>query len=76
MNVVRQVAYFSMEIALELGMPTYCGGLGMLAGDMLRAAADGQVPMAGVSLLYRKGYFHQKLDLQGTQSEEPCEWTV
>ena len=71
-----QIAYFSMEMALEMGMPTYCGGLGLLAGDMLRAAADGQLPMAGVSLLHRKGYFHQKLDAVGNQSEHPCEWTV
>jgi starch phosphorylase len=76
MNVVPQIAYFSMEIALELEMPTYCGGLGLLAGDMLRAAADGQLPLVGVSLLHRKGYFCQKLDQQGTQSEQPCEWTV
>ena len=76
MNGERQIAYFSMEIALELEMPTYCGGLGVLAGDMLRAAADGQLPLVGVSLLYRKGYFHQKLAADGTQTEVPCEWTV
>jgi glycogen phosphorylase len=76
MNGERQIAYFSMEIALELEMPTYCGGLGVLAGDMLRAAADGQLPVVGVSLLYRKGYFHQKLAADGTQTEEPCEWTI
>ena len=50
----RQVAYFSMEIALEPGMPTYCGGLGFLAGDLLRAAAEQNVPIAGVSLLLRR----------------------
>ena len=76
MNGERQIAYFSMEMALELAMPTYCGGLGVLAGDMLRAAADGQLPVVGVSLLHRKGYFRQKLDRQGAQTEEPCEWTV
>lgn len=76
MNGVQQIAYFSMEIALELEMPTYCGGLGMLAGDMLRSAADGQLPMVGVTLLHRKGFFRQKLDRQGSQSEEPCEWKV
>jgi glycogen phosphorylase len=76
MNGDRQIAYFSMEIALELGMPTYCGGLGMLAGDMLRAAADGQVPMVGISLLHRRGYFHQHLDASGNQTELSCEWTV
>jgi starch phosphorylase len=72
----RLIAYFSMEIALEPGMPTYCGGLGFLAGDMLRAAADRDFPMAGVSLLHRKGYFRQRLAADGSQSEEPCEWRV
>jgi starch phosphorylase len=72
----RLIAYFSMEIALEPGMPTYCGGLGFLAGDMLRAAADRDFPMAGVSLLHRKGYFRQRLAADGSQSEESCEWRV
>ncbi len=76
MNGDLQIAYFSMEIALETEMPTYCGGLGMLAGDMLRAAADGQLPMVGITLLHRKGYFRQVLDPSGSQTEEPCEWTV
>jgi len=70
------VAYFSMEMALEPGMPTYCGGLGILAGDMLRAAADREFPMAGVSLLHRKGYFRQHLAADGSQTEESCEWGV
>lgn len=76
MNDDRLIAYFSMEIALELGMPTYCGGLGFLAGDMLRAAADGKLPVAGVSLLQRKGYFRQRLDDEGNQTEEPYDWKV
>lgn len=76
MNEDRQIAYFSMEIALEIDMPTYCGGLGVLAGDMLRSAADGQLPVLSMSLLHRKGYFHQKLAADGTQSEEACEWDV
>ncbi len=71
----RQVAYFSMEVALEPGMPTYCGGLGFLAGDLLRAAADRSVPLVGVSLLHRKGYFRQHLDQSGNQTEEPVEWS-
>ena len=49
------IAYFSMEIGLEEGIPTYSGGLGMLAGDTARSAADLQVPMVVVSLLHRKG---------------------
>jgi len=72
----RFVAYFSMEIALENQIPTYSGGLGVLAGDTVRAAADVQLPMVAVSLLYRKGYFRQLLSEDGAQSEEVVEWEV
>jgi len=72
----RIVAYFSMEIALENAMPSYSGGLGVLAGDTVRAAADLRLPMVAVSLLYRKGYFTQKLAEDGSQAEEPVEWRV
>jgi len=68
-------AYFSMEIALEAGLPTFAGGLGILAGDTLRSAADMGLPMAGVTLLHRKGYFEQHLDARGNQSETPSIWT-
>jgi starch phosphorylase len=51
------IAYFSMEVAIDRGMPTYSGSLGVLAGDTLRAAADLGVPMIGMTLLHRKGYF-------------------
>ncbi len=68
------IAYFSMEIALEQNIPTYSGGLGMLAGDTLRSMADLGVPVAAVTLAYRKGYFRQHLDSQGGQSEQPQEW--
>jgi len=70
------VAYFSMEIALEPAMPTYSGGLGMLAGDTIRSAADLKLPMVAVTLLHRKGYFNQKLDASGWQTESPVEWDV
>jgi len=70
------VAYFSMEIALEPAMPTYSGGLGVLAGDTIRSAADLKVPMVAVTLLHRKGYFNQKLDPSGWQTESPAEWPV
>jgi len=70
------IAYFSMEIALEPGMPTYSGGLGTLAGDTLRSAADLKVPIIAVTLLHRKGYFAQKLDASGWQTEMPVEWDV
>src|SRR5262249_31636449 len=72
----RLVAYFSMEIALENAMPSYSGGLGVLAGDTIRAAADLRLPMVAISLLYRKGFFTQHLAEDGTQSEEPVEWRV
>jgi starch phosphorylase len=75
-NNHRTIAYFSMEIALEPGMPTYSGGLGVLAGDTIRAAADLKAPLVAVSLLHRKGYFYQRLDPSGWQSEEPVEWVV
>ena len=57
-------------------MPSYSGGLGVLAGDTIRAAADLRLPMVAVSLLYRKGYFSQRLAEDGTQTEEPVEWRV
>ena len=72
----RIVAYFSMEIALENAMPSYSGGLGVLAGDTIRAAADLRLPMVAVSLLYRRGYFTQRLAEDGSQTEEPVEWRV
>jgi starch phosphorylase len=71
-----RIAYFSMEIALEAGMPTYSGGLGVLAGDTIRSAADLKVPMVAVTLVHRKGYFRQRLDPDGRQLEEPADWVV
>jgi glycogen phosphorylase len=72
----RTIAYFSMEIALQAEIPTYSGGLGVLAGDTLRSMADLKVPMVAVSLMHRKGYFYQRLDAAGNQTEEPAEWVV
>src|SRR5437868_3427004 len=72
----RLVAYFTMEIALENAMPSYSGGLGVLAGDTIRAAADIRLPMIAVSLLYRKGYFTQVLSDDGSQTEEPVDWKI
>ncbi len=74
--IKRSIAYFSMEIALEEDIPTYSGGLGVLAGDTIRAAADLAVPMVAVTPLYRKGYFTQYFDEDGWQHEQPAEWTV
>jgi starch phosphorylase len=70
------VAYFSMEIAINPGMPTYSGGLGVLAGDTLRSAADLGTPLVAFTLLHRKGYFRQHLDAEGKQTEDIQPWTV
>ena len=72
---LSRIAYFSMEIGLESNLPTYSGGLGVLAGDTLRSAADLGLPVAGVTLVYRQGYFRQHLDSQGNQTESPASWT-
>lgn len=68
------VAYFSMEIALEPEIPTYSGGLGVLAGDMVRTAADLGIPFLAVTQVSRQGYFRQRLDARGAQTEEPAVW--
>lgn len=65
-----------MEVALRSEMPTYSGGLGVLAGDTIRSAADLKVPMVIVTLIHRKGYFRQRFDSNGWQLEEPVEWVV
>jgi len=76
MNEQRTIAYFSMEVGVEPAMPTYSGGLGVLAGDTIRSAADLRVSMVAVTLLYRKGYFRQKLEADGWQREDPATWAV
>lgn len=72
----RRIAYFSMEIGVAESLPTYSGGLGVLAGDTILSAADMKVPMVAVSLLHRKGYFFQRLTDEGRQIEEPVAWSV
>jgi starch phosphorylase len=69
----QRIAYFSMEIALRSDIPTYSGGLGVLAGDTVRAAADLDLPMITVSLVSRAGYFRQVIS-NGRQIEEPQHW--
>jgi starch phosphorylase len=71
----RTIAYFSMEIALSPTLPTYSGGLGILAGDTLRSAADTSAPMVAVSLAHRRGYFRQHLDAVGQQTETDVPWS-
>jgi glycogen phosphorylase len=69
-----RVAYFSMEIALRADIPTYAGGLGVLAGDTVRTAADLRLPLVAVTLVSRHGYFRQRLSAQGEQLEEAQPW--
>src|SRR6056297_3047544 len=70
----KRIAYFSMEIGLSQEIPTYSGGLGVLAGDTIKSAADLKLPMVAVTLLSRKGYFHQEIDSNGWQKESPIDW--
>lgn len=69
-----KIAYFSMEIGIRNDIPTYSGGLGVLAGDTIRTAADLKLPMVAVTLLSKKGYFIQELDDAGRQTEYPNSW--
>lgn len=69
-----RVAYFSMEIALRSEIPTYAGGLGVLAGDTIRSAADLELPLVAVSLVSRAGYFRQEIDSRGRQVEYAAMW--
>jgi starch phosphorylase len=72
----RIIAYFSMEIGLESNLPTYSGGLGVLAGDTIKSCADQGVPLVGITLLNEKGYFYQKIDPDGNQIEMPVNWNI
>jgi starch phosphorylase len=69
-----RIAYFSMEIGLSPDIPTYSGGLGVLAGDTIKSAADLRLPMVAITLASRKGYFTQEIDKDGWQKESPAEW--
>ncbi len=71
---VERIAYFSIEIALRSEVPTYSGGLGVLAGDTMRSATDLELPLVAVSLVSRHGYFRQEIDAQGRQVERPESW--
>jgi starch phosphorylase len=71
-----RIAYFSMEIAIRQEMHTYAGGLGILAGDTVRSAADLELPLVFVTLASRAGYFRQCLDAEGNQGEEPDWWEL
>src|SRR5213076_900482 len=64
-----RIAYFSAEFGIHESIPIYSGGLGLLAGDHLKAASDLGIPLAGVGLFYRNGYFRQRLSIDGWQQE-------
>jgi starch phosphorylase len=66
---LRAVAYFSPEFGISEALPQYSGGLGVLAGDHLKAASDLGLPLVGIGLFYRQGYFRQSLDADGWQKE-------
>ena len=70
----QRIAYFSMEIGLRAEIPTYSGGLGVLAGDTIKSAADLKIPMVAVTLIYRKGYFRQQFSAEGWQQEYDNNW--
>ena len=63
------VAFLCAEFGVHRSLPVYSGGLGVLAGDVLKEASDQALPMVGAGLLYRRGYFHQRMDLSGWQQE-------
>jgi starch phosphorylase len=66
---LSSIAYFSPEFGITEALPQYSGGLGILAGDHLKASSDLGVPLVGVGLLYAEGYFHQRLNADGWQEE-------
>src|SRR3990170_5875236 len=70
----QKIAYFSMEIGLSDKIHTYSGGLGVLAGDTIRSSADLKLPLVGVTLLSKKGYFRQELTHEGRQVEQSDPW--
>ncbi|MET0579084.1 MAG: alpha-glucan family phosphorylase, partial [Ilumatobacteraceae bacterium] len=72
---LRSVAYFSPEFGISEALPQYSGGLGVLAGDHLKASSDLGVPLVGIGLLYTEGYFRQRLDAEGWQQESVADFT-
>ncbi len=74
MNNEVKIAYFSMEIGISNNIPTYSGGLGVLAGDTIKSGADLKIPLVAVTLLSKKGYFRQDIDSDGRQIEYPIDW--
>jgi len=71
---ISRIAYFSMEIGLTTEIPTYSGGLGVLAGDTIKSAADLRLPLVAVTLISRKGYFRQTFNKEDWQQESAVDW--
>jgi len=69
-----RIAYFTMEIGLTQEIPSYSGGLGVLAGDTIKSGADLKLPLVAVTLCHRQGYFRQEIDVEGRQQEHPRAW--
>jgi len=69
-----KIAYFSMEIGLVNEIPTYSGGLGVLAGDTIKSSADLKLPLVAVTMLSKSGYFRQEITEEGKQMEHRVEW--
>lgn len=70
----QKIAYFSMEVGLVNEIPTYAGGLGILAGDTIRSSADLRLPLVAVTLVSKKGFFRQELTPTGEQIEHAQDW--
>lgn len=68
-SLEHPIAFFCAEFGVHRSLPIYAGGLGVLAGDVLKEASDRALPMVGVGLMYRQGYFHQRVDGAGWQHE-------
>lgn len=74
MNNEAAIAYFSMEIGLSNDIPTYSGGLGILAGDTIKSSADLEIPIVAVTLISKKGFFSQDINNEGKQIEHAVDW--
>jgi starch phosphorylase len=75
-NGKPRIAYFSMEIGVNEKIPTYSGGLGILAGDTIKSCSDLNIPLVGVTLIHENGYFYQKIDQDGNQIELPIQFPI
>ncbi len=70
------IAYFSMEVGIRNSIPTYSGGLGILAGDTIKSCADLEIPLVAITMLNEHGYFFQQIDKEGNQNAQPTNWSI